>query len=103
LPAANGEEALQIVETHQGSIDLLMTDVIMPGMAGDELVEHLRLQLPDLKVVFVSGYASDAIPKIMPDEHTAFLQKPFPVEDLVRKVYEMTAGATAGKANHAQM
>jgi two-component system, cell cycle sensor histidine kinase and response regulator CckA len=103
LPAANGEEALQIVETYQGRIDLLMTDVIMPGMAGDELVEHLRLQLPDLKVVFVSGYASDAIPKIMPDEHTAFLQKPFPVEDLVRKVYEMTAGATAAKANHAEM
>ena len=103
LPAANGEEALQIVETHQGRIDLLMTDVIMPGMAGDELVEHLRLQLPDLKVVFVSGYASDAIPKIMPDEHTAFLQKPFPVEDLVRKVYQMTARAAAAKANHVQM
>lgn len=100
LTAANGEEALQVVETHPGRIDLLMTDVIMPGMAGDELVEHLRLRIPDLKVVFVSGYASDAIPKIMPDEHTAFLQKPFPVEDLVRKVYEMTVHATAAKANH---
>jgi signal transduction histidine kinase/sensor domain CHASE-containing protein/CheY-like chemotaxis protein len=102
LTAANGEEALQVVETHQGRIDLLMTDVIMPGMAGDELVEHVRLRIPDLKVVFVSGYASDAIPKIMPDEHTAFLQKPFPVEDLVRKVYEMTVRATAAKANHVQ-
>jgi signal transduction histidine kinase/sensor domain CHASE-containing protein/CheY-like chemotaxis protein len=91
LAAGSGEEALHAVETHPGQIDLLMTDVIMPGMAGDELVEHLRLRLPGLKVVFVSGYASDSIPKIVTDGHTAFLQKPFPVEDLVRKVYEMTA------------
>lgn len=92
LAAGSGEEALRAVETHAGEIDLLMTDVIMPGMAGDELVEHLRLRLPELKVVFVSGYANDSIPKIVTDGHTAFLQKPFPVEDLVRKVYEMTAG-----------
>ena len=92
LAAGSGEEALHAVETHAGQIDLLMTDVIMPGMAGDELVEHLRLRLPGLKVVFVSGYASDSIPKIVTDGDTAFLQKPFPVVDLVRKVYEMTAG-----------
>ncbi|HET7442048.1 MAG TPA: CHASE4 domain-containing protein [Terriglobales bacterium] len=92
LVAGSGEEALRAVETHAGEIDLLMTDVIMPGMAGDELVEHLRLRLPELKVVFVSGYASESIPRIVTDGHTAFLQKPFPVEDLVRKVYEMTAG-----------
>ncbi|PYX91406.1 MAG: hybrid sensor histidine kinase/response regulator, partial [Acidobacteria bacterium] len=92
LAAGSGAEALQAVESHAEKIDLLLTDVIMPGMAGDELVEHLRLRLPELKVVFVSGYANDSIPKIITDGHTAFLQKPFPVEDLVRKVYEMTAG-----------
>jgi signal transduction histidine kinase/CheY-like chemotaxis protein len=92
LAAGSGAEALEAVEHHADKIDLLLTDVIMPGMAGDELVEHLRLRLPGLKVVFVSGYANESIPKIITDGHTAFLQKPFPVEDLVRKVYEMTAG-----------
>jgi DNA-binding NtrC family response regulator len=52
----------------------------------------LRLRRPELKVVFVSGYASDSIPRIVPDLNTSFLQKPFPVEDLVRTVYEMIAG-----------
>jgi len=92
LSAGCGEEALQLVTSHSGKIDLLVSDVIMPGMAGDELVEHLRLRLPGLKVVFVSGYASDAIPKIVTDAQTSFLQKPFPVQDLVRKVHEMLTG-----------
>ncbi len=92
LTAASGNEALQKVETRETNIDLVVTDVIMPGMAGDELVEHLRLRRPDLKVVFVSGYASDSIPRIVPNSYTSFLQKPFPVEDLVRTVYEMIVG-----------
>jgi signal transduction histidine kinase/CheY-like chemotaxis protein len=92
VTAASGNEALERVESQAASIDLVVTDVIMPGMAGDELVEHLRLRRPELKVVFVSGYASDSIPRIVPDLNTSFLQKPFPVEDLVRTVYEMIAG-----------
>jgi signal transduction histidine kinase len=89
ISAASGQEALRLVENDGAKIDLLVTDVIMPGMAGDELVEHLRLHRPDLKVVFVSGYASDAIPRIIINSNTSFLQKPFPVEELVRKVYDM--------------
>jgi signal transduction histidine kinase/sensor domain CHASE-containing protein len=88
ISASSGQEALQLVENGT-KIDLLVTDVIMPGMAGDELVEHLRLRRPDLKVVFVSGYASDSIPRIIINSQTSFLQKPFPVEELVRKVYDM--------------
>jgi len=82
-------EALAMVDGQSGKIDLLVTDVIMPGMAGDELVEHMRLRRPDLKVVFVSGYASESIPKIVTNSKTLFLQKPFPVQELIRKVYEM--------------
>jgi PAS domain S-box-containing protein len=89
LAAADGMEALAMVDGKPGGIDLLVTDVIMPGMAGDELVEHMRLRKPDLKVVFVSGYASESIPKIVTNAKTSFLQKPFPVQDLIRKVYEM--------------
>jgi signal transduction histidine kinase/sensor domain CHASE-containing protein/ActR/RegA family two-component response regulator len=96
ITAANGIEALQLVANHP-RIDLLVTDVIMPGMAGDELLEHLRLRLPGLKAIFVSGYASDSIPKIIPDMFTAFLQKPFPVEDLVGKVSEMLAEKSASE------
>jgi signal transduction histidine kinase/sensor domain CHASE-containing protein len=91
IPAASGKEAIQMVNTESLLIDLLVTDVIMPGMAGDELVEHLRLMRPDLKVVFVSGYASDSIPRIATNSRTAFLQKPFPVEELVRTVHQMIA------------
>jgi signal transduction histidine kinase/sensor domain CHASE-containing protein/CheY-like chemotaxis protein len=93
LVASDGMEALAMVDGQPGRIDLLVTDVIMPGMAGDELVEHMRLRRPDLKVVFVSGYASESIPKIVTNAKTSFLQKPFPVQDLIRKVYEMIAGS----------
>ncbi len=93
LVAGDGMEALAMVDGQSGGIDLLVTDVIMPGMAGDELVEHMRLRRPDLKVVFVSGYASESIPKIVTNAKTSFLQKPFPVQDLIRKVYEMIAGS----------
>jgi len=89
LVASDGLEALAMVDGQSGKIDLLVTDVIMPGMAGDELVEHMRLRRPDLKVVFVSGYASESIPKIVTNSKTLFLQKPFPVQELIRKVYEM--------------
>jgi signal transduction histidine kinase/sensor domain CHASE-containing protein/CheY-like chemotaxis protein len=94
LTAASGAEALAIASTHAAEIELLITDVIMPGMTGDELVAKMRRCRPELGVVFVSGYASDAIPNIVSDGRTAFLQKPFPVEDLVRKVYDMLEALT---------
>jgi signal transduction histidine kinase/ActR/RegA family two-component response regulator len=87
--ASSGYDALNIAAENRCNIDLVVTDVIMPGMAGDELVARLRETRPDLGVVFVSGYASDSIPNIVTDARTAFLQKPFPVEELVRKVYDL--------------
>ena len=71
-------------------IDLLMTDVVMPGMNGRELAEKLVAKSPDVKVLFTSGYSADTIirPGIS-ESRTAFLEKPFLPDDLARKIREV--------------
>ena len=73
-----------------GSIDLVLTDLVMPEMGGRELVERLRAHRPGLKVVFMSGYTEKAIAVdgVMPP-HTGFVEKPFTVEQLMRRVREI--------------
>jgi signal transduction histidine kinase len=72
------------------SFDLLVTDVIMPGMRGPELAEKLRAERPDLRVLFVSGYQDPDRTRLPPlDDRTAFLQKPFNPAELVAKVTEL--------------
>ena len=61
LEARDGPEAIRLAEKHEGSIDLLLTDVVMPGMNGRELADHLRQDNPTLKVLFVSGYADEIV------------------------------------------
>ena len=92
LEAANGEDALALCKQHAGGIDLLITDVLMPHMGGRELVERLRAQGRDMKVLYVSGYTEDAT--IYSGElatGTAFLQKPFTLGSLLDKVKEVLA------------
>jgi CheY-like chemotaxis protein len=87
LEAANGEEALAICREHPAPIDLLVTDVIMPRMGGPELVERLRQQGLEMKVLYVSGYTDD--PNIYAGKFppgTAFLEKPFTLAALLDKV-----------------
>ena len=90
LEAGDGPEALRVAEGHPGSIDLLVTDVVMPGMSGRELAERLRASRPGLRVLFLSGYTDDAVVRhgVSSDEE-AFLQKPFSVEDLAHRVREV--------------
>jgi two-component system cell cycle sensor histidine kinase/response regulator CckA len=84
---ANGVEALAIVEEHGLSPDLLITDIVMPGMSGSLLAERLCERLPRLKVLYISGYADNAIPQLgLLPRGTAFLQKPFSVPDFIAKV-----------------
>jgi CheY-like chemotaxis protein len=84
--ASSGEEALSIASV-QKSIDLLLTDVIMPRMNGRELAQMLGSQRPELKVIYMSGYTDDAVLRQGIHElHTAFLQKPFGLSALARKV-----------------
>ena len=91
LEASNGVEALKIVREHENTtIDLLLTDVVMPLMGGKELADKLRAERPGIKVLFTSGYTDEAIIRhgsLDPD--TAFTQKPFSATDLALKVREV--------------
>ncbi|HSR53689.1 MAG TPA: response regulator, partial [Acidobacteriota bacterium] len=90
LGADQGTKALEIVEGHEGRIDLLLTDVVMPGMNGKELARRLSSSMPGLKVIFMSGYTEDAIDRhgvLEPGTH--FLQKPFKPPALVSLIREI--------------
>jgi two-component system, cell cycle sensor histidine kinase and response regulator CckA len=90
LEADHGEAALHIVSGHAGKIDMLITDVVMPGMSGRELSAQLCSSYPYTKVLYLSGYTEDAIAhEGVLDSGTAFLQKPFTLQMLARKVREV--------------
>jgi PAS domain S-box-containing protein len=87
LEAASGADALALAARHPGAIDLLVTDVVMPGMDGGELVHHLTTARPHLRVLYISGYSDDALMREgVSEADCAFLQKPFTCEAFVVKV-----------------
>lgn len=89
LEAANGVEALKVWEAHQGGIDLLLTDMVMPeGMTGHELAVELRKRKPDLKVIYTSGYSADVMGGELSLTETRFLQKPYQPPMLAKTVRE---------------
>jgi len=89
LTAANGNEALEIFKTHQKEIHLLLTDIVMPQMGGKVLAEQLLRIMPKLKVIFMSGYADNAITtQGLLDNNTLFIGKPFSATDMLRKIRE---------------
>ena len=86
LEAGDGEEAARLAREHDGPIDLLLTDVVMPGMNGWRLAETVRANRPDARVLFMSGY-----PEPLDETHSissrdGFIQKPFSPDDLMRKL-----------------
>jgi len=90
LEAADGRQALQLAREFSNAIDLVITDVIMPGVSGSALVAQLESCRPQIKSLFVSGYADDAIVRHgILNSNLAFLQKPFTVENLLRKIREV--------------
>lgn len=92
LEAASGVEALQVVEGHDGPIDIIVSDVVMPEMDGPTMLGELRKRGVMAKVIFVSGYAEDAFERNLPEgQDFVFLPKPFSLKQLVEKVKENMA------------
>jgi PAS domain S-box-containing protein len=97
LEASNGNEAIRIYETCEERIDLLLTDVVMPGISGRELADHLAPRAPEMSVIFMSGYTDDVIMhhRIL-NRETAFIEKPFTPDNFMRKIREVLDARTAG-------
>lgn len=92
IEAANGVEALEELAANDGGVDLVVSDVVMPEMDGPTLLKSMRSRNPDIKVIFVSGYAEDAFAKSLPEnQQFAFLPKPFSLSQLVAAVKETIA------------
>ncbi|MCP9446962.1 MAG: response regulator [Nitrospira sp.] len=94
----NGVEACLIGTQQIGGIDLLLTDVVMPGMSGIEVARRLRVIKPDLKLLFISGYPDDAGIGAN-DQASAYVQKPFTPETLARTIRELLDGKAGGSTN----
>ena len=94
MEASGGEAALDIVRKHQGAIDLLISDVVMPNMDGPTLVRAARRIRPEMRIIFMSGYAEDAFRRNEEKaEELHFLAKPFGLKQLVAKVKDVLSGA----------
>jgi CheY-like chemotaxis protein len=90
MEASGGHQALGVIERSEGSIDLLVTDVILPGMDGAELARRATELHPQLGVLFVSGYTDDEVVRRgLLDAGRPFLQKPFTPEALVTQIAEV--------------
>jgi two-component system cell cycle sensor histidine kinase/response regulator CckA len=89
IEASNGIEALEALEERGGNVDLVVSDVVMPEMDGPTLLKAMRERNPEVRIIFVSGYAEDAFEKSLPEnQQFAFLPKPFTLSQLVAAVKE---------------
>ncbi len=107
LSAPNGQEALHLVSKRGGSIDLLVTDVIMPGMNGPALAKQVRSLYPHTKILYMTGYSGEFLRADMLTPGVSFIQKPFTPTDLGHKIHKLLArpqdsAGTARKAASAR-
>ena len=90
LAASDASDAMRVVERHGGTIHLLLTDVVMPGLSGPELADQLFARRPGIRVLYMSGYPGDAVVQHGALPHgSSFLQKPFSPDGLARKVRDV--------------
>jgi two-component system cell cycle sensor histidine kinase/response regulator CckA len=98
--ADGGEEALEVLEDLDFNIDLMISDVVMPEMDGPTLLKHLRERMPELKVIFVSGYAEESVRRdIEDDQSVEFLPKPYSLDQINTKVKEVLQRIGKGDAS----
>jgi two-component system, cell cycle sensor histidine kinase and response regulator CckA len=90
ITARNGEDALEIAGSHDGPIHLMLTDVVMPGLNGPDLAEQMKLRVPGIKTIYMSGYTDNAVAHHgVLEKGIEFIHKPFFREDLANKVREI--------------
>ena len=89
LEAADGKQGLEVCRNHGEAIDLVITDLIMPGLNGKEFADLVKQRHKNTKVLYMSGYGGDALAGIQPENEAALLQKPFSPEALLRKIREV--------------
>ena len=87
LTGAGPQELLSLVEKHPDSVDLLLTDIVMPGISGQDLACLARKRWPEIRVLYTSGYSDEELDNLLGD--AAFLQKPFTPTELMAKVKEL--------------
>lgn len=98
--ADGGEEALEVLEDIDYKIDLMISDVVMPEMDGPTLLKHVRGEMPDLKVIFVSGYAEESVRRDIEDDQSVdFLPKPYSLDQINSKVKEVLQRLGKGEVN----
>jgi PAS domain S-box-containing protein len=93
IDARDGDEALTLTRAHPTTIDLVVTDVVMPGLTGRELAVQLRIAFPEMRVLYTSGYTQTAAMTAGIDAEAPFLPKPFLPTDLLTKVRDVLKGA----------
>lgn len=92
LAARSGEEALNIYEAKKGQVDLVILDMVMPGLSGEDVFYRLKEMDPQVKVIIISGYAlEDKVTRLVREGAISFLQKPFKMEFFYEKIQEALA------------
>ena len=95
IEASDGREALELLERLGGAVNLVVADVVMPGMAGREMTTRLAERWPQIPVLFTSGYTGlEVVRRGLLEEGREFIQKPLAPEGLIRKVRQMVSSRT---------
>jgi DNA-binding NtrC family response regulator len=98
LPAGDAREAMQVYEQCQRAIDLVMTDMVLPGRSGEQLGQDLRQHSPQVVLLLTSGYGNPEFETEAPDSRTYFLSKPYSKRTLVEKIEKILAANPLAQA-----